>query len=759
MPLLFYSLLLLPFLSFSQTGKTSLSAHFSSEFTLPGEPNILFLHLKNTRLPGLPIIPQLSSDYSFSPIRNTVLGETESFYLYSISKTQLGQAKLSGIYMLDQNSRKLEANVASFQVVPTNQLIWRKFPSSPDQNYGIGLFTKKQLVYEGETQSIELKILIPTSYKIQEWSVIQLNGENLSAWNLEKGLFRMIPTWENTQGKFYVFSWKSHFTILKSGKTTIATSPIRAIVSSSLWGTSFFNLQKMVLAPVSISLDARSLPKPMPTDFTGAIGKFQLNVEAQTQHWQLNQASHISVEISGSGNLSSIPVPNFTNTNHWKTYHPTRITPENRKGDWRGKIEFSQLVKPLANVTEIPSLQLHYFNPDTHKYEVANSKAIPIKLSQSTASHLNITLNHHNDLWESPPRSNKLWMLISSLLLAGVTICLTFKYSLFRRPPKTVRDSLKALEIITDEKEFYFQLAQIIENHLPPPYPQEIQDIIDRKNVMLYSQQPYASTKLDDTQKNQLILKIKKFTLIFSLLLLGISSSVVSAKSLPIEETADEYWKNHNYKSIIKLYTHTDLGLTHHSYAIFHNLGLAYQSSENPGKAILFYYRSLIKKPFASPSLAPLKKLISTPLSPPLTLGKIYLSSYFYANWKHWILYSLFITLLGLILWIKSPYLLVRKISKPLTVLFCLITLCFLIPSLLRLFSPTTIGPLRKVYFTTQKQSSNLYPLPLLSKPITQLKPGTAVFLLAKRDKWLYFQLTNEEKAWGRQKDFQPLIE
>ena len=135
-----------------------------------------------------------------------------------------------------------------------------------------------------------------------------------------------------------------------------------------------------LLTSNTVPVNVKELPLDgKPADFSGAVGEFEIGVEASPM--ELNAGDPIAVEmaITGTGNFDALTAPVMEATEGWRLYAP-RVSQENRAwGTEQGRKSFTQILIPEKNHTQVPSFVLHYFNPASGTY--VTRKSVPVALT------------------------------------------------------------------------------------------------------------------------------------------------------------------------------------------------------------------------------------------------------------------------------------------------------------------------------------------------------------------------------------------
>ena len=147
-------------------------------------------------------------------------------------------------------------------------------------------------------------------------------------------------------------------------------------------GDPFFGRSRSVLLQ-SEELQIEVLPLPeqgRPAEFTGAVGRFQLRVEAQPTRVAAGDPVTLQVLVEGEGNMAAVQPLQVDAAAGVKLYDP-KIEEEKRitHGVYGGRRLFEYILIPERGGTlNIPPLRFAYFDPHQGRYEVLESAPIAI---------------------------------------------------------------------------------------------------------------------------------------------------------------------------------------------------------------------------------------------------------------------------------------------------------------------------------------------------------------------------------------------
>ncbi|MFH0772014.1 MAG: BatD family protein [Candidatus Omnitrophota bacterium] len=133
----------------------------------------------------------------------------------------------------------------------------------------------------------------------------------------------------------------------------------------------------------SAELPFTVLPLPQegkPDDFDGALGNFQLEVEATPLQVKAGDPVTLKMTVKGEGNLDTINVPKLQSKEGFKVYDPQIKQNETEK------IFEQALIPDSEKITCIPQINFSFFNVQTGQYQVLTHSPIPITVAKAENS-------------------------------------------------------------------------------------------------------------------------------------------------------------------------------------------------------------------------------------------------------------------------------------------------------------------------------------------------------------------------------------
>ncbi|HRZ47357.1 MAG TPA: BatD family protein [Candidatus Paceibacterota bacterium] len=128
-------------------------------------------------------------------------------------------------------------------------------------------------------------------------------------------------------------------------------------------------------------LSVRILPLPAtnaPPDFSGAVGRFQMAVEASPTNVAVGDPITVRVRLTGRGPLEALRLPDWKWPD-FKLYPPTsRVEASDPLGLEGAKLFELVLVPQKADLAELPALTWSYFDPDQKAYRTLAGAPVPL---------------------------------------------------------------------------------------------------------------------------------------------------------------------------------------------------------------------------------------------------------------------------------------------------------------------------------------------------------------------------------------------
>ena len=141
-----------------------------------------------------------------------------------------------------------------------------------------------------------------------------------------------------------------------------------------------------------------------PKDFSGAIGSFTLDLQADPLKLKVGEPIALRFTITGNGGFEFIESPTPIKTEGWKLYEPTKFDLKRGEGIKPSTLIFSQNLVAEKVHGELPTFRLTVFDSEKEQYVTLITDKIPIELEEISkkSSGFNITAKPSSSSSDSP---------------------------------------------------------------------------------------------------------------------------------------------------------------------------------------------------------------------------------------------------------------------------------------------------------------------------------------------------------------------
>jgi hypothetical protein len=131
-----------------------------------------------------------------------------------------------------------------------------------------------------------------------------------------------------------------------------------------------------------VQVEVRPLPEGAPTDFTGAVGQFQIRATLNEEETKVNEPVTLLVEIEGTGNIQTLTEPELPELPGWRVFESQSTTRTESGADKiTGVRSFERLVVPgLAGEQSFPPISFSYYDPQVEAYQTIRTAPVPITI-------------------------------------------------------------------------------------------------------------------------------------------------------------------------------------------------------------------------------------------------------------------------------------------------------------------------------------------------------------------------------------------
>jgi hypothetical protein len=125
-----------------------------------------------------------------------------------------------------------------------------------------------------------------------------------------------------------------------------------------------------------------------PADFSGAVGTFKVSSDVSAAQIPAGDPVTLRMHVSGEGNFDRVDSQMLERNEQWKTYPPTSSFSQSDSIGYKGEKTFEQpLIAAQTGEQSIPGLSFSYFDPETKRYERAQTPPIKVTIESSRAAN------------------------------------------------------------------------------------------------------------------------------------------------------------------------------------------------------------------------------------------------------------------------------------------------------------------------------------------------------------------------------------
>ncbi len=312
------------------------------------------------------VVPQFEGEFTIPPFDVQIEGKT--------FRTQEMKLAVSGGVQVPQMPG-LPQNGGSFPSGPP--------PADADEGepFFAEIVLSKKKVFVGEVVPVELRFYFNSRFGGQTDETPQFGGEGFTVQKFSNSVRReQVVNGTN----YVVFSFQSAIMAVKSGTLEIPEATLNARLQmpgrAPQGFDDFFNnfpipqgmfteTRDVALKTDPVKLEVLPLPKDgRPEDFSGAVGKFDMEVTASPRKVSGGEPVTLRVTVSGQGNFEGMGAPVLTGDEGWRTYPPSDKFQSADSIGFTGEKTFEFPIIAREDQTKTPGVGFSYFDPSSEKY-------------------------------------------------------------------------------------------------------------------------------------------------------------------------------------------------------------------------------------------------------------------------------------------------------------------------------------------------------------------------------------------------------
>ncbi len=383
----------------------STGSQFKIVYTINAKPS----SFKNPSFEPFEVLmgPSTSSSTSISFINGQMTQDISYSYTYYLMANKEGKYTIPPAEII-VNGKSYKSNAIQIEVVkgnaPTSNYQHQQANANQatqseatvsNEDVFIRIQVNKHTVYQGEqlVASVyiytrlnvvgfeELKFPNMTGFWSEDLETpnqIQLRQEYINGQLYNVGLLKRVILSPNRSGKL---------TIDPVVATVIVQQRVqsrRRSIFDDFFGT-YQNVSKKLVSP-PVTINVKPLPENKPTPFSGGVGNFTLETNADNTQLKMNEAFTYSIHLNGKGNLKLVDIPRPNFPTDFEVYDPKtteKITAKD--GTTQGSKTISYIIIPRHHGQyTIPGLTFHYFDLASKSYKTIKTEDIVINVSKDS---------------------------------------------------------------------------------------------------------------------------------------------------------------------------------------------------------------------------------------------------------------------------------------------------------------------------------------------------------------------------------------
>lgn len=245
----------------------------------------------------------------------------------------------------------------------------------------LAISVPKTEVYLHEVLPIDVTLYVGSIQVADvQYPTVSAEGVSLDTFGRPRQFGQMIEgrRWDAVQFHANVIPLQAGSRLL--GPATMRLNVVERQRGGNVFNDPFFNAFGSRRRPVEIQASPvmlTVLPLPddgRPADFSGAVGRFTMQVGAAPTELQAGDPVTLRIAIHGDGNLADAQPPALTNGEGFKIYDPQVADPEGN-----ALRVFEQVLIPNdESVTGVPPVRFAYFDPEARAYRTIESAPIAL---------------------------------------------------------------------------------------------------------------------------------------------------------------------------------------------------------------------------------------------------------------------------------------------------------------------------------------------------------------------------------------------
>lgn len=402
---------------FAQAEQPSVTAVLSSSQTAVGQPVELQIRVKGDRSVAPPTVIsvdgleiQSTGQMQSFEMRNLSVTSSVTFN-YTVLPLRAGTFKIppqtirAGGASLRTEELTLEVGAGSKRPQTSTD----RSAVNPRDIGSAEIIVPKKNVYVGELVPVEVRVRIDSRVRFDPNPVAAGPRISSQGFTIQK-LQRPTERQETINGRrYFVYIYKTAIAAAKAGSLTIGPAELETLMQwprtrprqysprdifemddafNGILPNPFADMTQPVAIKISgeaVTLEVKTLPPNPPASFSGAIGNFTMEADANPKSGQVGDPFTVTTKISGRGNFDRVTAPVLEDEAGWRKYPPSANFKQDDDVGISGVKTFETVLSPNERKDKIPAQLFTYFDSLTEQYVTLRAEPIPVRVEGSTA--------------------------------------------------------------------------------------------------------------------------------------------------------------------------------------------------------------------------------------------------------------------------------------------------------------------------------------------------------------------------------------
>lgn len=160
--------------------------------------------------------------------------------------------------------------------------------------------------------------------------------------------------------------------------------------------------EKIVASSAPLTVHIQPVPRAdQPASFSGAVGRFRLEVDANPKVLRVGDPLSLSLTLSGNGLLETVHPPALEQQPKLAEAFKIQADPPAVKTENDAKT-FTYTLRPRRpGLRDVPSIDVAYYDPDTQRFQVLQSEPLPLRVDAASTLGLSEVIETSNDVLKS----------------------------------------------------------------------------------------------------------------------------------------------------------------------------------------------------------------------------------------------------------------------------------------------------------------------------------------------------------------------